>query len=58
MTGLVVKNTGSWYQVKTDAGELVECKMKGHFRIMRDKNRTMKDKNPIMKHKTRKTNNK
>lgn len=33
MTGLVVKNTGSWYQVKTDSGELVECKMKGHFRM-------------------------
>ena len=33
MTGLVVKNTGSWYQVKTDSGELYECKMKGHFRM-------------------------
>jgi ribosome biogenesis GTPase / thiamine phosphate phosphatase len=33
MTGLVVKNTGSWYQVKTDNGELLECKMKGHFRM-------------------------
>ncbi len=33
MTGLVVKNTGSWYQVKTDSGDLVECKMKGHFRM-------------------------
>jgi len=33
MTGLVVKNTGSWYQVKTDDGELIECKMKGHFRM-------------------------
>lgn len=33
MTGLVVKNTGSWYQVKTDKGELVECRIKGHFRM-------------------------
>ena len=33
MVGLVVKNTGSWYQVKTDSGELIECKMKGHFRM-------------------------
>lgn len=33
MVGLVVKNTGSWYQVKTDIGELIECKMKGHFRM-------------------------
>ncbi len=34
MTGLVVKNTGSWYQVKTDKGELVDCKIKGHFRML------------------------
>ena len=33
MKGLVVKNTGSWYQVKTDVGELFECKIKGHFRM-------------------------
>ncbi len=33
MKGLVVKNTGSWYQVKTDDGELTECKIKGNFRI-------------------------
>jgi ribosome biogenesis GTPase len=33
MKGLVVKNTGSWYQVKTDNGELFECKIKGHFRM-------------------------
>lgn len=33
MKGLVVKNTGSWYQVKTDSGELFECKIKGHFRM-------------------------
>jgi ribosome biogenesis GTPase len=33
MVGLVVKNTGSWYQVKTDSGELFECKIKGHFRM-------------------------
>jgi ribosome biogenesis GTPase len=33
MTGLVVKNTGSWYQVKTSDGELFECKMKGLFRL-------------------------
>ncbi len=33
MTGLVVKNTGSWYQVKTDRGELFECRIKGHFRM-------------------------
>lgn len=34
MKGLVVKNTGSWYQVKTDSGELFECRIKGHFRLL------------------------
>jgi ribosome biogenesis GTPase len=31
--GLVIKNTGSWYVVKTDDGALVECKIKGNFRL-------------------------
>jgi ribosome biogenesis GTPase / thiamine phosphate phosphatase len=31
--GLVIKNTGSWYQVKTENGNLVECKIKGNFRL-------------------------
>lgn len=33
MKGLVVKNTGSWYVVKTDDGSLVNCKIKGTFRL-------------------------
>lgn len=33
MRGLVIKNTGSWYQVKTDEGNLVDCKIKGNFRL-------------------------
>ena len=33
MKGLVIKNTGSWYSVKTDVGNLVECKIKGNFRL-------------------------
>lgn len=33
MQGLVIKNTGSWYQVKTDDGQLIECKIKGNFRL-------------------------
>lgn len=33
MHGLVVKNTGSWYTVKTDSGQLVDCKLKGNFRL-------------------------
>ena len=26
MRGLVIKNTGSWYTVKTDDGQLIESK--------------------------------
>ena len=33
MNGLVIKNTGSHYLVKTDNGELVPCKIKGNFRL-------------------------
>ena len=33
MRGLVIKNTGSWYLVKTDEGRCVECKVKGNFRL-------------------------
>lgn len=32
-SGLVVKNTGSWYIVRTDDGERIECKIKGNFRL-------------------------
>lgn len=33
MRGLVVKNTGSWYVVKTDDGQFVDSKIKGNFRL-------------------------
>ena len=33
MRGLVVKNTGSWYLVKTDEGPVIPCKIKGNFRL-------------------------
>ena len=33
LRGLVIKNTGSWYLVKTDEGTYVECKIKGNFRL-------------------------
>lgn len=33
MHGLVIKNTGSWYTVKTDDGRIVESKVKGTFRL-------------------------
>ena len=33
MKGLVIKNTGSWYTVRTDDGQLIDCKIKGNFRL-------------------------
>lgn len=42
MQGLVIKNTGSWYLVKTDDNQLVECKIKGNFRL-----KGIKSTNPI-----------
>ncbi len=33
MKGLVVKNTGSWYTVRTDDGRQIESKIKGNFRL-------------------------
>jgi len=33
MKGLVIKNTGSWYTVRTDDGQLLNCKVKGNFRL-------------------------
>ena len=33
MRGLIIKNTGSWYSVKTDDGQVFECKVKGTFRL-------------------------
>lgn len=42
MHGLVIKNTGSWYQVKRLDGEVFDCKIKGNFRI-----KEIKSTNPI-----------
>ena len=33
MRGFVIKNTGSWYTVRTEDGQTVECKIKGNFRL-------------------------
>jgi ribosome biogenesis GTPase / thiamine phosphate phosphatase len=32
MKGLVIKSTGSWYQVRTQDGATVDCRIKGKFR--------------------------
>ena len=42
MHGLVVKNTGSWYTVRTDDGQLLDCKIKGNFRL-----RGIRSTNPV-----------
>ncbi len=42
MTGLVYKSTGSWYTVKSEAGDFMECRMKGKFRM-----KGIKSTNPI-----------
>lgn len=41
-TGLIVRNTGSWYQVLTREGETVDCKVKGNFRL-----RGIRSTNPV-----------
>lgn len=33
MKALVVRNTGSWYVARSDDGALVNCKIKGNFRL-------------------------
>lgn len=40
--GVVTKSTGSWYTVKTEAGECVNCKVKGKFRL-----RGIRSTNPV-----------
>ncbi|WP_027585145.1 ribosome small subunit-dependent GTPase A [Prolixibacter bellariivorans] len=31
--GLVIRSTGSWYSVKTESGEVIDCRIKGKFRM-------------------------
>src|ERR1700749_354503 len=33
MQGLVIKSTGSWYTVRLSDGEIMDCRIKGKFRI-------------------------
>jgi ribosome biogenesis GTPase len=33
LNGLVIRNTGSWYTVYTDDAQLIDCKIKGNFRL-------------------------
>jgi len=42
MTGTVYKSTGSWYTVKSEKGDFIECRIKGKFRM-----KGIKSTNPI-----------
>jgi len=42
MRGIVTKSTGSWYSVRTDNGEIIQCRIKGKFRL-----KGFKHTNPI-----------
>lgn len=40
--GLIIKNTGSWYLVRTEDGKDIECKIRGNFRL-----KDIKSTNPV-----------
>jgi len=42
MTGVVTKSTGSWYTVRTEKGKIIDCRIKGKFRI-----KGIKSTNPV-----------
>lgn len=42
MTGQVYKSTGSWYTVKSQGGDFIECRIRGKFRM-----KGIKSTNPI-----------
>lgn len=42
MNGIVYKSTGSWYTVKSESGEFIDCRIKGKFRM-----KGIKSTNPI-----------
>ena len=42
MDGVVIKSTGSWYTVRTEDGNIYECRIRGKFRI-----KGIKSTNPV-----------
>lgn len=42
MKGTVVKSTGSWYEVRVETGQLINCRMKGKIRL-----EGIKETNPV-----------
>ena len=43
MKATVIKSTGSWYQVKSESGQILECRLKGKFRT-----EGIKSTNPVV----------
>ncbi|MBO4646072.1 MAG: ribosome small subunit-dependent GTPase A [Bacteroidales bacterium] len=41
--GVIIQSTGSWYEVRTDHGEQVSCRLRGQFRI-----KGIKTTNPVV----------
>ena len=33
MTGLIMKSTGSWYEVKADSGVIYKCRLRGKLKL-------------------------
>lgn len=44
MKGVVIKSTGSWYDVRNETGEIIKSRLKGIFRLDESKE---KDSNPV-----------
>ncbi len=42
MEGLVIKSTGSWYDVKSNKGEVIRCRVRGKLKM-----KGMKVTNPV-----------
>jgi ribosome biogenesis GTPase len=38
MTGVITKSTGLWYDVRTESGKIIPCRLRGKFRIDGNKN--------------------
>lgn len=43
MKGLVIKSTGSWYEVRQEDGNVIQCRLRGQFRI-----KGIKNTNPVV----------
>jgi len=43
MKGVVVKSTGSWYEVRQEDGTVIQCRLRGQFRI-----KGIKNTNPVV----------